>query len=90
MDWMETKAMIVPISNLDTLDTTSRLSLKSFLLRKWIEVRENLKVMSNLSKLALRIALSSLLSNHPMQVIARDRSLGAIKRLSNLQTHDPS
>lgn len=82
--------MMIPTSNLDTLDTTSRLSLKSFLSRKWREVRENLKDMSNVSNPVLQIALRSLLSTHPKQVIARDRSLGAIEPPSNLQTHDPS
>lgn len=51
--------MMIPNSNLDTLDTTSRLSLKSLLSRIWREVRENLKDMSNVSDLALQIARKS-------------------------------
>jgi hypothetical protein len=81
---------MIPNSKLDTLDTTSRLSLKSLLSRKWREVRENLKDMSNVSNLVLQIALRSLLSTHPMQVIARDRSSCAIEHLPDLQTYDPS
>ncbi len=82
--------MMIPNSNLDTLDTTSRLSLKSLLSRIWREVRENPKDLSNVSNLALRTALRSLLATHSKQVIAQDRSLSAIEHLPDLQTHDPS